>query len=547
MTTPAALVTGAETRLDWLMTAIREFPAHYIRLEAIVVQRALHASRDVLQNDFEEGLELSVHGNEFDIVSATVLACLARLKEDPDDLKSYLEFSAIMQSLDSKMSQRRLRIIRVSEGVLLLGQRFWSLLGAAQALQTSQDYATAHELPTSPEAEALQGVSERLWPVGHIGTLSHMRWAALDDNEWVSLFGGNLDSLQGAAADGEIRIALATLSGKSRTHFRPTRELSRPPKSAYGFVASHVQSNGETDVPSPGYLDELKLVATWARSNAVHVLCLPELAVCTHGRDAIRSTLEEGPHHPALVVAGSFHEKGADADSPHRHFAPVWVSDSSSGRYKDIARYEKNSPFDDETSSYLAADSTVAPVVRTAVLAGSISIREDVHIPAPPRVLCVLTAIGVIGVAICRDLLHDEVKRRYKSIADHVIGISMNAKGKADFWSAAEDMALDGFCASFYVNAAQVLAADDSLVDVSLWRIPTAKVETAKGWRTGKGRARRVLPSSGAAKELLVAEGEVEATAFLDHQGVLFMTPDENGIVLLRLMIPEELGALLAI
>src|SRR5205085_726861 len=112
-----------------------------------------------------------------------------------------------------------------------------------------------------------------------------------------------------------------------------------------------------------------------------------------------------------IVVAGSFHERKGDSPPPFSHIAPVWARSHVAPQFSAILNYEKLAPWDDDVLD-CAKYSELADIVAAAQRESAVVIREDVAFPEI-RVRCIVTAIGVIGFAICRDLLVPELATRY--------------------------------------------------------------------------------------------------------------------------------------
>lgn len=207
----------------------------------------------------------------------------------------------------------------------------------------------------------------------------------------------------------------------------------------------------------------------WARDNKVNVLCFPELSICIEGRKVLRSEIEKDSGHLCLLIPGSYHESAIDSDDIWVNTAPIWLVTKDG--IAELAKFEKTEPFSMKVSKAIKTP-CISDAAEDAKEKGCGDLREDIRPGGLIRVL--ETPVGTFGVLICKDqLTRVELIKRYATLIDHLLVVSMNSSPSAWFWSESDKVGRDCAVASFFVNATQVVEPENSNVEMAFWNIPS--------------------------------------------------------------------------
>ncbi len=344
----------------------------------------------------------------------------------------------------------------VPQGQLVLGRRWWNLVGRGRTK------SKRGPLDSGPPF-AVE------WP------FPHLRLVETSKEEWLNV-GSARAAFEPVKRAEKLRIGLCCLSGHARTWFVGT-EILDAERGVYGFRASQIAE------AESRYLEELGEAIAWARREKIHVLFFPELCVCAAGRERLRAEIADDPGELCLVVPGSYHEQ-VQGGGPWVNASPLWLVTGE--EIAEVTSFEKG-----ETFSFHVSGAKKKETIRDAYLkakaAGCESLQEDIRPGGEIRAL--VTPVGVIGVAICKDaLVASPLMLRYRQVVDHLLVLAMNDSSAAWFWSRAEEAARSFGSATFLANAAQVVKPEDAEVDMALWRVPRLP---ELDWRV---RYRRAVP-----------------------------------------------------
>ena len=370
----------------------------------------------------------------------------------------------LLGQLDDHYSRHSLIQLKTAHGTLILGRRWWKQYAPHQTRSKFDDFSFLHMRLILNRKDHF------------ISTLKHK---------------GQFTAFFEQSARGEpFRVGLVCFSGNAKTWFEGTRPLPKEDK-VYGFQASHV-------APSEAFDAELKACLAWARKEKVHILCLPELCVSPVGRELLKQEIEKEPGSLCLVLPGTFHE--SDPDGSIINTAPVWLVGANG--IVALATYHKGSRF--EMSLKKASGlPNMANASKPAGEKGCEVLKEDT---LPIQEMCLLsTPIGLIGVMICKDMLVDRISQGYLDLVDHMLVLSMNASPTTIFYGKAESAARNYLTGTFYVNATQVVAADNSSIEMAFWYPPT-KVD---GKDCRSSFYRKLTPELPLSKSALTKEGYV--------------------------------------
>lgn len=233
-----------------------------------------------------------------------------------------------------------------------------------------------------------------------------------------------------------------------------------------GYIATGIRCTNKEEKAEvcSDYLNELKAVVAQARKERVDVLCLPELCVCKQGCLAMEEAMSEAAARlesdMMLVVAGSFHNPVAESEPVQvwKNEAPVWVV--RSGKVEEVVRIAKTQPFVINDIASISEDPTLSELYKKATERECDKLVEDIT-PATTTTL-IRTPVGLWGFLICLDALYEqETLQALRILADHVVIISMDEKGPADFRSFAMKQHKFHLSGVYYVNAAQRLNVAD--------------------------------------------------------------------------------------
>lgn len=256
----------------------------------------------------------------------------------------------------------------------------------------------------------------------------------------------------------ELRIGLCVLGDRGQVEFAPTTLVDESQK-MYGFKSTRV-----ADLPDcAGSVEqELRENIDWARRNGVHILCFPEFSVDSAGLAVIREEILTDPGSLCLVIPGSFHAE-VEGKIGRANRAPVWlveqdiVDGNTVTQLHDSSWYDKGDPFTLEADDARGALSHVPE--------GAQSFRE--HIDLGTDLTVIDTAVGRVGIAICKDLLGTDIAERYGTAIDHLIVISLSPKGGGTFWGVGDLASRRERIAVYYVNSCQWVERNNSSLDLA--------------------------------------------------------------------------------
>lgn len=361
----------------------------------------------------------------------------------------------ILRRVDDLHSERPIVRLPISGGHIVIGQRWWNVWGKTISIYQKKPL----ERPTFSV---------------HL-PFPHLRKVKLEDEEWL-INKIIKQAFERVIEDGVLKFGLCSLSGKSKTQFIGTKVLDLQ-RSVFGFCAAYIEydpiysdqtSGSDGSRCQNSYIQELTECIQWARENNVHILCFPELSICSDGREAIRAEIEVNPGHICLIIPGTYHSQVTGTDDLFTNSAPIWIVNE--GRITELAIFDKTEPFSMEVSKAKNLHS-MSDVVEKAYNNGCEYIEE--HIQPGNMIRVLSTPIGLIGIAICKDsLANNDLIERYNAIVDHLIIISMNFSPIAWFWSESEKAVRNNFNAMYYVNASQIVEPDNTDVDMVFWHLP---------------------------------------------------------------------------
>jgi predicted amidohydrolase len=353
----------------------------------------------------------------------------------------------LLERIDKLYSEKPIIRLQTPDKNIVLGRRWWNVYG----------YINSENLEKPLERPAFSVHS--LFP--------HIRKVRLNDEEWF------IDKIierafERVKEDGVLKFGLCSLTGRSKTQFVGTKVLQ---SSVFGFYAASVEYDpiySDRSICQNGYIQELSECIQWARENNVHILCFPELSICSDGREAIRAEIETNPGHICLIIPGSYHNQVTGTNDLFTNSAPIWIVNN--GKITELTIFDKTEPFSMDVSK--AKDfNNMSDVIKKADEKGCKYIEE--HIQPGNMIRVLSTPIGIIGIAICKDLLaNKDLIERYNIIVDHLIVVSMNFSSAAWFWTESEISVRANCGAMFYVNASQVVEPENTDVDMVFWHIP---------------------------------------------------------------------------
>lgn len=346
-------------------------------------------------------------------------------------------------------------------GGLILGRRWWNIAARCDKGRPRSGFLDGPALTRSYE-------------------FPHLRVVDIDYEEWIER-GRTKQAFEHVVTTNKLRVGLCALSGKAKTFFNGTRVLPSEDNTVgfrareIRFLAEPAAAGDETRPPDlealrTAYREELRHAVRWAHEERIHILCFPELCVCEKGREILRAEIESTPGELSLVIAGSYHVNTGPGADRAANTSPVWLV--TEGRVQPLRDYQKIDLMSVEMA-HLPKDGEAGPlhsVVELARSTGCEWAKEDVS--QGDAGLLVDTPIGVVAIAICKDLLWSDKTplRKYDDVADHLLVVSMNAAPDW-FWFPAQKLSRLG-TGVFYVNTPQLVASNDSETEIAFWHLP---------------------------------------------------------------------------
>ncbi|RJQ57182.1 MAG: hypothetical protein C4530_13230 [Desulfobacteraceae bacterium] len=356
----------------------------------------------------------------------------------------------LLKELDRIYSARPI----IRGGGLVLGKRWWNVAKRCDEGRPRAGFLDGSTLTRSYE-------------------FPHLRVVDLDDDEWVEL-GKTKSAFMGVLSKRTLRVGLCPLSGRAKTFFRGTRVLPHEINTV-GFLAQEIRFWDDQTALSPNslksaYKDELRAAVRWAREERIHILCFPELCVCEEGRQLLRKEIDSDPGELALVLPGSYHVNTDPENNFEANTAPVWLV--VDGIVRPLHDYQKVDLMAVEVKHLKFGDEGHPnhSVVALAREAGCEWVKEDAL--EGNSALLLDTPIGVLAIAVCKDLLWSDRTRlgKYADVADHILVLSMNSS-PGWFWFPAQKLSRLG-TGVFYVNTPQMVKTDDSDTEIAFWNLP---------------------------------------------------------------------------
>ncbi len=342
-------------------------------------------------------------------------------------------------------------------GRLVLGKRWWNVVSRCDGDGLNPGFLDGPELMPLYE-------------------FPHLRVVDFESGEWIGRE-KTKSAFEKVFSELEIRIGLCSLSGRSKTVFRGTRVLPNEINTV-GFLAQGININNPEHEASQIQLEErcvaclkeLKGAIRWARRERINILCFPELCICEVGRELLRKDIESDPKDLVLVVPGSYHVNRDVEEESSFNTAPIWLVED--GVVRHLCDYKKNDPMVIELD--IPKGGVDAGLLNSvAELDNQKSckwIKEDIK--SGKSALFLDTPIGVIGIAICKDMLWYEKTnlQRYAVLADHILVVSMN-RSPDWFWPNAKKLAHTG-TGVFYVNTPQLVSSKNAETEIAFWHLP---------------------------------------------------------------------------
>lgn len=454
---------------------------------------------------------------------------------DSDDSLSrrgrHQALTVLLKDVDDFLSTQPLRALRLEAGEsLVLGRRFWR--------------SGRHHSPAPPPD------TTQPW--------HHMRLVPCVEPEWTMHKDAHRILAQAAAPadvmeEPELRVGLFALSGRAHTRWRYTGPDPLH-GGRFGFRSADVRVNhaeapdaDDAGALDPQYARELVDCFAYARRERVHVLCLPELAVCPEGRRIVRQELERDPGSLGLVLPGSWHTADPSGHA-WRNEAPIWLR-IGSRIYEAAHPYHKWQRFHLRAKVAAPPASPVPPLpllyppeLKPPTLQGGEFFEDSTELGGLKRVI--VTALGAFGVTICRDALFGSgaLMDQYRQLADHIVILSMNSN---EAWFATEGTkGLHHDVATYYVNARQVVPAGAGpTVEVASVHVPPRYRRTARCWIAGPPAEIEGAIDGGdhtAAAELRSAMASAPPLA--GRQRAEFLIAPDHGLIVAVVSLNEQVG-----
>ncbi|MCP4215880.1 MAG: hypothetical protein GY765_14600 [bacterium] len=253
---------------------------------------------------------------------------------------------------------------------------------------------------------------------------------------------------------GNLKVGACTLTSSTVTQFGGAANLHGK---EYGLVAESISN---PDQLAKDILSSLE----WAKSNGVDVLLFPELSIDDEGTQVIEKWIGDNKDQldtlPGIIVAGTFYR---NVDGNLRNRAPIYLIDgkSSGGSPFYKTYYDKHVPFSMTVphSTAKVSNPALKKLYDEAKAAGATIIVED--FVSSDSITPVNTSAGVIGFAVCRDVLDlagiGNPLRRYLDFVDFAMIVSFNDGITNLFEAQGEDLARWHNCGVCYVNAMQAV------------------------------------------------------------------------------------------
>ncbi len=263
--------------------------------------------------------------------------------------------------------------------------------------------------------------------------------------------------------DDALNVATCSLGPEARTRFGGEPNLQGD---EYGLVAREV-------APAAALAEKIESCLSWAKQEQANVVLFPEMAIDQRGLDVVeswigRNTGQDGV--PGIIVAGSFYLK---VEGSYRNRATIYLTgqEDPSGQGFHKLYYDKSVPFSMTVPKDVAGlpDSDWKEIFQAAQSHGKKVIVED--FVSGGSITLVNTSMGMLGFAICRDVLDlagvGNPLERYLNFVDHLMIISFNEGVTNLFEAQGEDLARWHNCAVVYMNAGQAVAATNDVVKMA--------------------------------------------------------------------------------
>ncbi len=274
-----------------------------------------------------------------------------------------------------------------------------------------------------------------------------------------------------------LNVATCSLGAVAHTRFGGAPNLRGD---EYGLVAREVS-------PAPALAKKIESCLSWAQQKQADVVLFPELSIDQPGLDVVESWIGRNAGQagvPGVIVAGSFYLK---VEGSYRNRATIYLTgqDDPSGRGFHKLHYDKNVPF----SMTVPGDPSKMPesdwktIFEAAQSAGKKVVVED--FVSGGGIALVNTSKGMLGFAICRDALDlagvGNPLERYLNFVDHLMIISFNEGVTNLFEAQGEDLARWHNCAVAYMNAGQSVGPTNDVVKMAYCIYPYDRASSGIG------------------------------------------------------------------
>ena len=250
-----------------------------------------------------------------------------------------------------------------------------------------------------------------------------------------------------------LKIVASQLTEEAKTQWAGVNNLTGK---QYGLISTSIDNPAELTA-------SIDATLTQAREQTADVVLFPELCIDEAGLSYIEKWIQSGLsdelYVPPIIVAGSFYHKVDGYEDRYQNRSTIYLLPQDASE-PTVIHYNKRVPFSVKVPQPPYGTSSIETVYKDAHAAGATVVVEDLY--SENMITMVNTSQGVIGFAICRDVLDlggvGNPLEQYLDFVDHVMIISYNAGVTWLFEAQGEDLARWHNCSVSYINSRQALS-----------------------------------------------------------------------------------------